>query len=38
MYSNAVSSAEEYIDWEAHRAARERAKELLGIDLDEQKF
>lgn len=33
MYDNTVSSAEEYTNWEARQAARERAKELLGIDL-----
>jgi hypothetical protein len=34
MYNKAVCTAEEYTDWEARQAARERAKELLGIDLD----
>lgn len=33
MYDNNVATAEEYTDWEARRAARERAAELLGIDL-----
>lgn len=35
MYDNNVATAEEYTDWEARRAARERAKELLGINLDD---
>ena len=33
MYDNTVSCADEYTDWNARRAARERAKELLDIDL-----
>lgn len=33
MYDETVSSAEEYTNWEARWAVRERAKELLGIDL-----
>lgn len=33
MYDNTVSSAEEYTDWDARKAAAIRAKELLGIDL-----
>lgn len=33
MYDNTVSSAEEYTNWEARRAVRERTKELLGVDL-----
>lgn len=32
MYDNTVSCAEEYTDWNARKAARERARELLGID------
>lgn len=35
MFDNTVSSgAEEYTDWDARQAVSERAKELLGIDLD----
>ena len=34
MYDNTVATAEEYTDWEARRAARERAFELLGVKLD----
>lgn len=35
MYDNNVSPAEEYTDWDARAAAREAAKRLLGIDLEE---
>ena len=35
MFDNAVSpDAGEYTDWDARQAVKERAKELLGIDLD----
>lgn len=34
MYNKVVASAEEYTNWEARTAARERAHELLDIDLD----
>ena len=34
MFNNTVSLAEEYTDWDARDAVKERAKELLGIDLD----
>ena len=34
MFDNTVSLAEEYTDWDARDAVKERAKELLGIDLD----
>ena len=33
MYDNNVSTAEEYTDWDARQTARERAKELLDLDL-----
>lgn len=33
MYDNNVSTAEEYTDWDARQAARERTKELLDLDL-----
>lgn len=36
MYNNAVSmDAQEYTDWIGRQAVQERAKELLGIDLDD---
>lgn len=35
MYENNVCCAEEYTNWDARRAAKTRAKELLGIDLDD---
>lgn len=36
MYDTAVSmNAEEYTDWIGRQAVQERAKELLGIDLDD---
>lgn len=35
MYSHAVSCTGEWTDWDARRAAAERAKDLLHIDLDE---
>ena len=35
MYSNNVhNGAEEYTDWNARQVAREKAKELLGLELD----
>lgn len=34
MYSKHVACAEEYTDWEARRAVRQRVKELFGIDLE----
>lgn len=34
MYNNCVACAEEYTDWDARKAAAERAKELLNIDLE----
>lgn len=34
MYNNCVACAEEYTDWDARKAAAERAKELLDIDLE----
>ena len=34
MYNEGVAQAEEYTDWDARNAARIRAKELLGIDLE----
>lgn len=35
MFNNAVSpDAGEYTDWDARQAVKERAKELLGINLD----
>jgi len=35
MFDNTISAgAEEYTDWDARQAVSERAKELLGIDLD----
>lgn len=33
MYNNCVACCEKYTDWDARKAAAERAKELLGIDL-----
>lgn len=33
MYDHVVAHAEEYTDYDARRAVRERAKELLNIDL-----
>ena len=33
MYDHVVANAEEYTDYDARRAVRERAKELLNIDL-----
>lgn len=33
MYENCVACAEEYTDWDARKAAAERANELLNIDL-----
>lgn len=33
MYSHTVSCAEEYTDWNARKAARERSRELLGIEF-----
>lgn len=33
MYNNRVAVSEEYTDWEARTAVKERAKELLNIDL-----
>lgn len=33
MYNNTVSTAEEYTNWEARTAVKERVKELLNIDL-----
>ena len=35
MYDNVVSCAEEYTDWHARKVAAEKAKELLGIDLNQ---
>lgn len=35
MYNENVATAEEYTDWDARRAAKERALELLGIELGE---
>lgn len=35
MYNENVATAEEYTDWNARRAAKERTLELLGIELDE---
>lgn len=34
MYDNCVASAEEYTDWDARRAVREIAKEMLGLELE----
>lgn len=35
MFDNTISTgAEEYTDWDARQAVSERAKELLGIELD----
>jgi hypothetical protein len=33
MYNNRVAVSEEYTDWEARTAVKERVKELLNIDL-----
>ena len=33
MYDHVVANAEEYTDYDARRAVRERARELLNIDL-----
>lgn len=33
MYNNRVAVSEEYTDWEARTAVKERTKELLNIDL-----
>lgn len=35
MYDNVVSCAEEYTDWHARKVAAEKAKEFLGIDLND---
>lgn len=35
MYNNCVACCEEYTDWDARKAASERSKELLGINLKE---
>lgn len=37
MFNHVVCWAEEYTDWDARRAARERAKELLNINLDAER-
>jgi len=37
MYDNVVSKADEYTNWEARDAVKERAKELLNIDFAEYK-
>ena len=34
MYDNCVSCCEEYTDWDARKAAAERAKQLLNINLE----
>lgn len=35
MYDRNVARAEEYTDWEVRRAAKDAAREMLGIELDD---
>ena len=34
MYEHNVSCCEEYTDWEARAVAKEKAKEIFGLELE----